>query len=177
MIPKSEENISLTRSLGTLTEYVRNLSSSERRRSILQISGNSKRNVGEILLLNELILVESELILKKKGKKYEVKKGKSDRRKFREGNCYPNSVKMMEKGYRYVEGYITRKSDSYTYGHAWNVNSDGTHFDFTLKDPEKNDYFGIIIPESVIWEVGEKNGKIWYSVLPFIDEEFRFKVD
>lgn len=133
--------------------------------------------MGEELILTELVLVESELILEKRGNNFQVVKGEGDRRKFKEGNCYFNSVEMMKKDYGYVEGYVTRKSDNYKFGHAWNVDSNGQHIDFTMTDPENYNYFGIVIPKNVVWEVGEKNGQTWFSVLPFVDEDFNFKGD
>ncbi len=174
---KSKFNTSTSQSLGTFHEYVRTLSSSVRRSSILRISGNPKRDIGETQILTELVLVESESILKTKGKKFVVTQGKSDKRKFRIGNCYSNSVEMMEKGYGYVEGYVIMKQDGFTFGHSWNVDSMGNHIDFTFKDPENYDYFGVIVPENVVLDLGEKNGHSWYSVLPFVDDEFNYKVD
>ena len=168
---------SKTKSLGTINEYLKSLDSSVRRKSILEMSGNRKKDAFERQFLTELVLIESEFVLKKKSKKYIVSRGKSDRRKFREGNCYLNSANMMSNGYDYVEGYVSRKSDGLIFGHAWNVNSNGDHIDFTLKDPENYDYFGVIIPEKVVWDVGVKNGHVWYSVLPFVDDEFNYKGD
>jgi hypothetical protein len=50
----------------TINEYVKTWSPSDRRSSILSICGNPKRNVGKVLILNELVLLESESFLKKK---------------------------------------------------------------------------------------------------------------
>ena len=110
------------------------------------------------------MLLEIELILKKLGKNFNVTKGKSDRRKYKEGNCYPNSVRIMtEKGYGYVEGYVTNKQNGDTFGHAWNVDDLGNHLDFTLKHSENYDYFGIIIPKEVLRDVGKK--MVMYGIL------------
>lgn len=164
-------------SLGSINEHVKTWSPSVRRNEILRISKNHKPITVEFLIQKELVLLEIELILKKLGGAFNVTKGKSDRRKYKEGNCYPNSVRIMnEKGYGYVEGYVTNKQGGDTFGHAWNVDC-GTHLDFTLEHPENYDYFGIIIPKEVVFDVGKKNGNVWYSVLPFIDDDFKFKED
>lgn len=173
------ENKSITTdNLVSINENGKTWSPSERRSEILRISGIHKKNMEDVLIQKELVLLEIELILKKIGKNFNVTKGKSDRRKYKEGKCYPNSVHIMnEKGYGYVEGYVTNKQDGDTFSHAWNVDDLGNHLDFTLEHPENYDYFGIIIPEKVVRDVGKENGYIWYSVLPFVDDNFKFKDD
>lgn len=167
---KSKPKTIPTISSGTFNEFVRTDSGSNRRSIILRISGDGNRNIAESHYLTECVLIESEVILNKKGNKFQVTKGKRDKRKFKEGNCYLNSVEMMKKGYGYVEGYVKRKQDGYKFGHAWNVDSNGNHIDYTLDDPENYDYFGVKIPEKTVWNIGWKNGKTWYAVLPFIDD-------
>jgi len=166
-----------TASLGSFKDYAKSVDSSTRRSTILRMSGDRKKNAAESQILNELVLFESESILQRRGNKYIVEEGKSGRRKMKEGYCYLNSVEMMDKGYGYVEGYVTRKQDGYTFGHAWNVDKKETQYDFTLKDPEKYEYYGVIIPNEIVRLVGERNGYTWYAVLPFLDNEFNYKED
>jgi len=159
----------------TFHDQIISLVPSERRSRIGQLSGCSTLDP-ESLFLNELVHHESKLILEKKGQKFNVKMGVSDKRKFRLGNCYPNSVRKMREGFNYVEGYIVDEDGSII-SHSWNVDGEGNHFDFTFKNPEKYEYFGIIVPDDIVWEVGLKNGGVWYCVLPFVDNEFNYKVD
>lgn len=144
----------------------------ERRKIILELSGTSTTNPRLIFRLNELILWESRLILKKRGQKWNVMP--SEGRKFKLGLCFNNAVQMMKKGFGYVEGFVKDKTGNYT-AHAWNVDKNGIHFDFTYRDPSKYEYFGVIVPDKIVWMVGERNGYIWYSVLPFVDSEFNYK--
>lgn len=144
-----------------------------RRKLILEYSGTKDSHTR--MRLNELILWESRAILKKKGHVCNVIKGKSDRRTFKHGNCYPNSVEKMREGFDYVEGFVKNKRTGQYISHAWNVDKSGTHQDFTLKKPEEYEYFGVLIPEEIVWMVGEKNGFIWFCVLPFVDNEFHYK--
>jgi hypothetical protein len=154
-------------------DYVKSIDPSQRKKMILDYCGKRKKDDSESKFLNDLVLFESKSILKKNGKIYVVKKGKIDRRKLRMGRCYSNSVQMMEKGYGYVEGYVMTK-DCKIVSHSWNVDKEGNHWDFTYKDTEQYEYYGVNIPEKVVWEVGEKNGHIWFSVLPFVDEDFNY---
>ena len=42
--------------------------------------------------------------------------------------------------------------------------------DFTLKNAEEHDYFGVIIPKSIVYQVGQMNGYVWYAALQFLDD-------
>lgn len=125
--------------------------------------------------LNELILWESRLILSRRGQNYDVASGHGDGRKLKIGQCYANCAIMMLKGLGYVEGYVKNKQTGSYIGHAWNVNDSGDHLDFTFKITNEYDYFGVLIPDEVVWSVGERNGHIWYCVLPFVDQNFLIK--
>jgi hypothetical protein len=77
---------------------------------------------------------------------------------------------MMKDGLHYVEGYVYQNENSMKVAHAWNADSKGNHFDFTLKEDAKSwKYFGVIIPNETVQRVGFENGGMWYSVLPFIE--------
>ena len=145
----------------------------ERRKIILELSGTSTTNPRLIFRLNELILWEIRTILKKRGQKCNALPSKG--RKFKIGKCYSNAVQMMKRGFGYVEGFVIDKQTGKYLAHAWNVDNNGNHFDFTFNDPHNYEYFGILIPEKVVWEVGAKNGNIWYAVLPFVDTDFNYK--
>ncbi|MGE0020925.1 MAG: hypothetical protein AB7S72_14730 [Draconibacterium sp.] len=151
-------------------DFVKRLSSPDRKKMILIYCKNPNKVVGETLLLDELVLFESLSILERKGEQFIVSSGKKDRRTHKMGSCYPNSSKMMKKGYDYVEGYVVNKKSGVINCHSWNVDKDGNHFDFTYDNPNEYDYFGVVIPESVVWNVGHKNGGIWYCVLPFVED-------
>lgn len=151
-------------------DYIKSISSSERKECIIRMCLNSKKNDSEIIFLDELVLFESMSILDRKGEKFIVVSGRKDRRTHKMGFCYSNSSKMMNKGYDYVEGYVVNKKNGVKNGHSWNVDKNGNHFDFTYDDPNEYDYFGVVIPESVVWDVGHKNGGIWYCVLPFVED-------
>ena len=147
--------------------------SKTRRRMILDYMGTS--NPHTMMRLNELILWESKLVLKKRGQKYNVVSGKGDKRTLKIGHCFANSVQKMRGGFGYVEGFVRNKQTGQYIGHAWNIDKSGNHMDFTFKNTDEFEYFSVIVPEEVVWSVGERNGHIWYCVLPFIDSEFNYR--
>ena len=75
--------------------------------------------------------------------------------------------RMIDKS-NFVEGVIISKDSGIKISHAWNVDSDGKHIDFTIMDTNEYEYNGLIIPSKIVYEVGEKNGYIWYCCLPYI---------
>ena len=154
------------------TDYIASLDPTERKTKILQLSAipSTAMSLDDIHLLRELVLFESNSILDNHGLIFNVKSVKINRRNQKLGQCYDNATQMMSKGYEYVEGYCIRKRDGLKFGHAWNVDKDGTHVDFTFDIPEQYDYFGIVIPDKLVYDVGFRNGGVWYSVLPFVEE-------
>jgi len=48
--------------------------------------------------------------------------------------CYANAESKRDKGFNYVEGIITSKKSGLQISHAWNVDSNGRHVDFTVMD-------------------------------------------
>jgi hypothetical protein len=153
--------------------YISSFQSKTRRKMILEYCGTSYPHT--ILRLNELVLWESRKILKKKGQNFNVASDKSDKRTFKLGSCYSNAVMKMNDGFGYVEGFVRNTKTGQYIGHAWNVDKNGTHWDFTYKKTENFEYYGVFVPEEIVWMVGERNGHIWYSVLPFVDNEFNYK--
>lgn len=120
-------------------------------------------------LINIVVLSYTLETLEKYAQKFDVKPGKLDKRKYKKGLCYSNSIKIMkEMEFNYVEGYV-KTNNGNIIAHAWNCDMEGNHFDFTLKPEENHSYFGIIIPQECINQIGEKNGYIWFANLPFLE--------
>jgi len=142
----------------------------ERKRLILFISGSSNKNAQSDLVLNELVLIESENYLNKNGHNYSVKSAKKHQLK-KLGKCYANAAQMIYKGYGYVEGYVKYKNSGLKSAHAWNVAKDGSHIDFTFDNADDLEYFGAIIPERDVILTGLKNGGIWYCAIPFLSND------
>lgn len=142
----------------------------ENRNQILEISRIKNKTNLQIFRLEILVQEESKSILQEKGQTFTVYSGKKDRRSMKLGFCWVNSSKMMLKGYGYVEGYVINKKNGEKISHSWNVDNEGKHWDFTFDHPEEYEYFGIVIPDDIVWEIGRKNGGMWFCVLPFIDD-------
>jgi hypothetical protein len=121
------------------------------------------------LHLNRLMIYKTENILNEKGNRYTVKACKIGLEEFKLGSCFPNAIKMMQKGYKYYEGVATLKTNGFKIAHAWNADCNGNHFDVTFPNPQNYDYFGIEIPEIKLHEVGRKNGT-WFAALPFLED-------
>lgn len=114
--------------------------------------------------LEELILNEYDEI--------QIKPSTSDNRKYPLGKCYSNAANNMGKGYEYVEGYAASKSKGFPIQHAWNIDVTGRHLDFTFSD-HSDDYVykGVVIPDSLVYKVGYRNGCVWGPVLPFLTDD------
>jgi len=124
------------------------------------------RNQG--LFDNDIKIKYSKPIIEKYGKIYNVSPPPKKSMKMKSGSCYGNAHRNREKGYEYVEGIIKSKETGYEISHAWNVDSNGNHFDFTIMDTEKYVYKGIIVPLDLRYEISSKTGKVWYCFLPYI---------
>lgn len=57
----------------------------------------------------------------------------------------------MEKGYQYVEGVIIHKDSGLKISHAWNIDSQGNHVDFTIINTDEYLYRGIVIPKNILY--------------------------
>jgi hypothetical protein len=123
------------------------------------------------LLDNELKIEYSREIIYACGQLFEVNAPPKKSMKMKSGNCYGNAQSKRQKGYGYVEGIIKVKSSGLEISHAWNVDSSGKHYDFTLIDTELYEYRGIVIPVNLHYEIASKTGKVWYCVLPYISFE------
>ena len=90
------------------------------------------KSIEDSLLLNNMVANHSMELLNKFGISGDVKLGKSDRRKYKMGNCFYYSGQLMSKlGVKYFEGYFI-DNDRWV-SHVWNCDNAGSHFDFTLK--------------------------------------------
>jgi len=143
----------------------------ERNFEISELNERCSKDPELVLFVDKRILNYSEDILIRLGQKYQVEIGKTDRRKFRTGMCYQNSIRKTDEGYLYVEGYILHRINYHKISHAWNVDKDGNHYDFTLKDNNEYDYYGLVVPTDLVYEVGSLKGGNWGSCLPYIKVE------
>lgn len=101
----------------------------------------------------------------------QVKPGiiKSGNIKTVEGSCYGIAATKMNRNYGYVEGVIVSKETEEVIPHAWNIDKNGRHVDFTM-NPQKFIYIGIEIPAQLVWKTAMNSGYGWFSVLPHINE-------
>ena len=126
------------------------------------------RNIG--LNDNDLKVKYSKPIIDKYGEYFIVHPPLKKSMKMKSGSCYGNAHKKnRDNGYKYVEGIIRSKYTGIEISHAWNVDTNGKHFDFTITDTENYDYYGIIVPFDLRYEISSKTGKVWYCVLPYIN--------
>lgn len=149
-------------------EHIERQDYSEEMNQIVSLSGINKRDLSIKLWIEELKIIASTDILNSYGQEYQVKRGKIDRRTHKLGQCYWNANKMMQQGYKYVEGVIIPKDGSSSFSHAWNVDENGNHLDFTINEPEEYTYLGIILTDLNVMMVGYNNGGIHYCTLPFL---------
>ena len=120
---------------------------------------------------NDLKVRYSNKILNKCGKFFQVFPPLKKSNRMKGESCYPNSIRKMQNGYQFVEGVITNKFTGQRISHAWNIDPDGRHVDFTIIETDKYEYTGIIVPNILLYSIGERNGNIWYCNLPFLDLE------
>ena len=111
----------------------------------------------------------SQILLDLIGKDFDVFPPPNKSDKMEPHLCYPNAIKKMDKGYQYVEGIITDKISGEKISHAWNIDSNGRHIDFTILETANYVYKGVIIPRHILNQVGLKNGGIWYCCLPYLE--------
>lgn len=117
---------------------------------------------------NDLKVKYSQSLLDLVGKDFDVYPPSKKSNKMKTGSCYSNSINKLNKGYKYVEGVITNKFTGQKISHAWNIDPQDKHVDFTILETDEYLYKGIIIPNKIIYEVGFKNGGVWYCCLPYL---------
>jgi len=147
------------------------LSQIERRSLILELSSDKTKTYEQSTILNDLVIFESKKLLKKIGSPFNVSSPNRKDCCKEQGICYANAAeKMSQENIGYVEGIVqSKKMPGIIVAHAWNVEKNGSHIDYTYEFPEDYNYYGVIIPTKIVFEVGSENGFIWYAVLPFID--------
>ena len=123
------------------------------------------------LLDNDLKVQLSKPIIDACGQLFEVSPPPKKTMKMKSGSCYGNAHSKREKGFEYVEGIIKSKATGTEISHAWNVDSNGKHIDFTIMDTEEYEHRGIVIPFQLRHSISEKTGRVWYCVLPYIHFE------
>ena len=133
---------------------------------IIELSHLKNKTDEQKLYLNSLVLELSEAILKQYGKIFTVESGKF--KSLKAGECYGNSANKLNSGFGYVEGYIKNKATGYKIGHAWNIDKNGNHIDFTIKNSNDFEYYGILINNKDVYRIGAENGFIWFATLPFL---------
>jgi len=117
---------------------------------------------------NPLKVKYSMPILKKYGQIYEVHPPPKKSLRMKAQTCYANAESKRDKGFNYVEGIITSKKSGLQISHAWNVDSNGRHVDFTVMDTGNYEYLGIVLPWPVLSEVAFSTARMWYTVLPYL---------
>jgi hypothetical protein len=122
-----------------------------------------------IELNNYLKVYYSQSLLDLVGKDFDVFPPPKKSDKMEPQSCYPNAIKKLQDGYQYVEGVITCKNSGDKISHAWNVDSNGRHIDFTILETANFKYKGVIIPQHILGQVGLKNGGKWYCCLPYLE--------
>lgn len=120
-------------------------------------------------LIENLKVKYSEKILHQVGEIYDVFPPPKKSNKMKAQSCYRNAILKTYVGYQYVEGVILNKKSGYKTSHAWNVNPQGKHIDFTILNTDDYLYKGIILPEIIVSNVGFKNGCIMNCCLPYLD--------
>jgi hypothetical protein len=118
---------------------------------------------------NDLKVNYSQSLLDLVGEDFDVFPPPKKSSKMRFGSCYTNAIKKMDQGYQYVEGIITQKNSGQKISHAWNIDPNGKHVDFTILETANYVYKGVIIPRHILCQVGFKNGGIWYCCLPYLN--------
>jgi len=107
-------------------------------------------------------------VLRKHGQIFEVYPPRKKSMRMKEQSCYGNAGSKRSKGYGYVEGIITSKKTGFEISHAWNVDADGRHVDFTIMETDQYTYLGVVIPWPLISEVAFSTKAEWYTVLPYL---------
>lgn len=140
-----------------------------RAKNVYQSRLKQIQNLQTLGVDNDLKVKYSMEVLGKYGQICPVQPPRKRSQYMKTGRCYGNAArKYRDHKFQYVEGVATHKSTGIKISHAWNIDLDENHIDFTFSDPEEYEYHGVIIPYLIRFEVGLKNGGIDYCVLPFL---------
>ena len=136
------------------------------------ISGFNRGVEDEILGINSLTCFYFNLISPINLDEIEINTCKVDRRKIKFGNCYGNSSNRLNENHLYVEGISTNKKTLHQVYHAWNINKNHTHIDYTFAEiSDEFTYQGLIIPSKIVREVGYRKHGVLGPVIPFLNNE------
>jgi hypothetical protein len=121
------------------------------------------------MIINELLVGAARLVLKEEGQEVHPVKGKG--KPMKHGQCFANAAKKTFEGHHhYAEGLVTDKMSGEQFAHGWNVDKKtGEHVDFTMPDPGKWHYTGMVVPEMTVRKIiFELDG---YCILPHLLKE------
>ena len=131
----------------------------------------------EILGINSLVCYYFKQINLINLNEIEINTCKVDRRKIKLGYCYGNSSNRLNDHHLYVEGVATNKKTFNQTYHAWNINENDSHIDYTFAEiSDKFTYQGLIIPSEIVREVGYRKNGVWGPVIPFLTDDELKKV-
>lgn len=119
--------------------------------------------------LNDVIIDLGKKAVERLGEIFEVIHYKLPNKRPRLGKCYITAYEVArDYNLLYVEGHLTEIGTGNQIAHAWNVDKEGKHVDFTFKNPNKYQYKGVVIPFETVYEVNSKRSAT-FCILPFLE--------
>jgi hypothetical protein len=119
--------------------------------------------------LNDLIIDLGKKAIEGFGEIFEVIHYKLPQKRPRLGKCYITAYEVArDYNLLYVEGHLTEIVTGKQIAHAWNVDNEGKHVDFTFNNPNKYQYKGVVIPFETVYEVNRKRSAT-FCILPFLE--------
>jgi len=124
---------------------------------------------GSAYKLNDVIIDLGKKAIDNFGEIFEVIHYKLPRKRPRLGKCYITAYEIArDNNLLYVEGHLTEIGTGKQIAHAWNVDNEGNHVDFTFKNPKQYQYKGVVIPFETVYEVNSKRSAT-FCILPFLE--------
>lgn len=118
--------------------------------------------------LNDVIIDLGKKAVDNLGEIFDVIHYKLPRKRPRLGKCYITAYEIArDYNQLYVEGHLIEIGTGKQIAHAWNVDKEGKHVDFTFKNPKQYQYKGVIIPFETVYEVNSKRSAT-FCILPFL---------
>jgi hypothetical protein len=119
--------------------------------------------------INDVIIDLGKKAVDNLGEIFDVIHYKLPRKRPRLGKCYITAYEIArDNNLLYVEGHLTEISTGKQIAHAWNVDKEGQHVDFTFKNPKEYQYKGFVIPFETVYEVNRKRGAT-FCIIPFLE--------
>ena len=119
--------------------------------------------------LNDVIIDLGKMAVDNLGEIFDVIHYKLPRKRPRLGKCYITAYEIArDHNLLYVEGHLTEIGTGKKIAHAWNVDNEGNHVDFTFKNPKQYQYKGVVIPFETVYEVNSKRSAT-FCILPFLE--------